>query len=323
MSMLTRRQFLTAVGSAALCAAPPLYAQSKWPTHTVRLVIPYTAGGSSDIIARLISEPLSEAIKQSVIVDDRPGANGNLGASMVAQSTDQHTLLLADLDGLEISPSIYKLNFDPSKDLRGVSMLAYSPHILAVHPAVAANTLPELVELSKHKHLNFAVTALGSAPHLAAVAVQQATGARWQYVPYKGGSQAITDTITGQTDIIMNGMLATLPYVQQHTLKAIAVSKRTRMAIVPNVPTIAEQGVKDFESGTWQGVVAPAAMPDDAVALLSREMARIIQLPTIASKLGVQGAEVVVMTPVQLDRFLASERKRWAAVVEKGNIHLD
>ncbi len=322
---LTRRHFLTAAGAMALGAvAPSSRAEANWPSRNVRLLVPYPAGGSSDIIARSISQPLAEALKQTVIVDNRPGANGNLGAAMVVQSDDKHTLLLCDVGALVISPSVYtKLTFDPNKDLKGVSMLAYSPHILAVHPSVPANTLPELVALSKKERLNFAVTAMGSAPHVAGVAVEQATGAKWEYVPYKGGSQAITDTIGGQTQIIMNGMLATLPHIQSGKLKAIAVSKRSRMPQIPNIPTIAEQGVKDFESGTWQGVMAPNNMPPEVVARLASEMAAIMNLPDLKAKLNEQGAEVVIMPPAQLDPFLAAERKRWAEVVQKGNIRLD
>jgi tripartite-type tricarboxylate transporter receptor subunit TctC len=322
---LTRRYFLAAAGAAALCGAAPLRAQQNWPTRNVRLLVPYPAGGSSDIIGRAISQPLSEILKQTVIVDNRPGANGNLGAALVAQSgEDGHTLLLCDVGALMISPSVYtKLTFDPNKDLRGVSMLAYSPHILAVHPSVPVNTLPELVALSKRERLNFAVTAMGSAPHVAGVAVEQATGAKWEYVPYKGGSQAITDTIGGQTQIIMNGMLATLPHIQSGKLKAIAVSKRTRMPQVPNIPTIAEQGVPGFESGTWQGVMAPASMPPQVVARLSEDLARIMNVPDLKAKLGEQGAEVVTMSPAEMDTWLTAERKRWAAVVEKANIRLD
>src|SRR5262249_8199546 len=147
-----------------------------------------------------------------------------------------------------ISGSMYKLPFDPSKDLRGVTMLAYSPHLLVVHPSVPVRNLQELVALSKKESLNFAVTALGSAPHLAGVAVERATGAKWQYIPYKGGSQAIQDTIGGQAQVLMNGMLATWPHVQSGKLKLLGVSKRTRMALIADVPTIAEMGVKDFES---------------------------------------------------------------------------
>jgi tripartite-type tricarboxylate transporter receptor subunit TctC len=322
---LTRRYFLAAAGAAALCGTAPLRAQQNWPTRNVRLLVPYPAGGSSDIIARAISQHLSEALKQTVIVDNRPGANGNLGAALVVQSGEEgHTLLLCDVGALMISPSVYtKLTFDPNKDLRGVTMLAYSPHILAVHPSVPVNTLPELVALSKRERLNFAVTAMGSAPHVAGVAVEQATGAKWEYVPYKGGSQAITDTIGGQTQIIMNGMLATLPHIQSGKLKAIAVSKRTRMPQVPNIPTIAEQGVPGFESGTWQGLMAPASMPPEVLARLSQDLARIMNIADLKAKLGEQGAEVVTMQPAEMDTWLVAERKRWAAVVQKADIRLD
>ncbi|MEK9952526.1 MAG: tripartite tricarboxylate transporter substrate-binding protein, partial [Curvibacter sp.] len=228
----------------------------------IKIVVPYPPGGSSDIIARSISQPLSELLKQTVIVENRAGANGNLGADLVAKSSaDGLTLLLCDTGALAISPSLYKLPFDPSKDLRGVTMLAYSPHMLVVHPSVPANTLQELVELSKKTPLNFAVTAMGSAPHLAGVSVQRASGANWTYIPYKGGVQAVTDTIAGQTQVTMNGMLATLPHVQSGKLKVLAISKGTRMPLVATIPTLAEQGLTGFESGTWQGVLVPAGTP--------------------------------------------------------------
>lgn len=323
MHVLRAAKF-AALGMALFCAVGTASAADNWPNRPVRIVVPYPAGGSSDIIGRLISQQLGQALKQTVIVDNRPGANGNLGAGQVAQANDQHTFLLCDIGALAISPAVYKtLPFDPSKDLRGVAMLAYSPHILAVNPSVKANTLPELVALAGKEQINFAVTAIGSAPHVAGVAVEQATKAKWQYVPYKGGSQAVTDTMGGQTQVIMNGMLATLPYVKSGKLKAIAISKRERMPLVSDIPTLAEQGVTGFESGTWQGIVAPANTPDAIVERLSRELARIIQTPEIKAKLAEQGAEVVVQEPKQLDTFFASERKRWAAVVEKADIKLD
>jgi tripartite-type tricarboxylate transporter receptor subunit TctC len=320
-----RRAFLATLASTAASTAFSSAHAQAWPTRPVRIVVPYTAGGSSDIIARMISQPLSEALKQSVIVDNRPGANGNVGAALVAQSgEDGHTFLLCDVGALAISPSVYtKLSFDPSKDLHGITMLAYSPHLLAVHPSVPAANLKELVELSKRTQVNFAVTAVGSAPHLAGVAVEQATGAKWQYVPYKGGSQAIADTVAGQTQVLMNGMLATLPHVQNGKLKAIGMSKRTRMPLVAQLPTIAEQGVTDFESGTWQGMMAPASTPPAVIARLNAELIRIIRSPEIRAKLVGQGAEVATMTPAELDRFFAAERKRWSGVVAKAGVKID
>jgi tripartite-type tricarboxylate transporter receptor subunit TctC len=202
-------------------------------------------------------------------------------------------------------------------------MLAYSPHLLVVHPSVPANNLAELVALSKTSKLNFAVTAIGSAPHLAGVAVEKATGAKWEYIPYKGGSQAITDTIAGQTQVLMNGMLATLPFVQSGKLKVLGVSKGTRVPLLANVPTIAEQGVKGFESGTWQGVLVPASTPPAVVARLASELTRIIRSPDVRSRLTSQGAEVYTMSPAEFAPFFEAERKRWAGVVAQSGVKAD
>ncbi len=306
----------------ALFAALSLGAAAQ--SGPIKIVVPYPPGGSSDIIARAISQPLSDALKQPVIVENRAGANGNLGADLVAKSkADGLTLLLCDTGALAISPSIYKLPFDPSKDLRGVTMLAYSPHMLVVHPSVPANNLKELVELSRKSELNFAVTAMGSAPHLAGVSVQRASGANWSYIPYKGGVQAVTDTIAGQTQVTMNGMLATLPHVQSGKLKVLAISKGTRMPLVANIPTLAEQGLKGFESGTWQGVLVPAGTPRAVVDKLNAALVQAIRSPEVRSRLTAQGAEVVTMSPEEQDKFFKQERTRWQAVVNEAQIKLD
>lgn len=323
---MQRRDFLRTAAALPLTGlvAHAHAAEEKWPTRPVRIVVPYTPGGSSDIIARLISPELSKALGESVVVENRPGANGNLGTGIVAKADDGHTLLLCDIGALAITPSVYtKLTFDPSKDLRPVSMLAYSPHVLAVHPSFPAKTLPEIVELSKKQRVNFAVTAIGSAPHLAAVAVQQATGAKWEYVPYKGGAQAISDTVGGQTEVIMNGLLATLPHIRSGNLRAIAISKRERMQLIPDIPTIAEQGVPGFESGTWQGIMAPATLPAATAERLAKILADIAKKPEIVEKLNQQGAEVVTYDPAQLGKFYTSERDRWAKVVKSVGITLD
>jgi tripartite-type tricarboxylate transporter receptor subunit TctC len=323
---VTRRDLLAAAAAMAATVAVPALAQAdKWPSKPIRIVVPYPPGGSSDIIARAISQPLAEALKTTVIVENKPGANGNLGADFVSKSApDGYTLLLCDVGALAISPSVYtKLQFDPSKDLRGVTMLAYSPHLLVVHPSVKANNLKELIALSKTKDLNFAVTASGSAPHLAGVALERASGAKWVYVPYKGGVQAIQDTVGGQTDVLMNGMLATLPHVQSGKLKLLGVSKSTRMPLIGETPTIAEQGVPGYESGTWQGVRVSRGTPDAVVQKLNQALITVIRSADIRSRLAGQGAEVVTMTPAEEETFFAKERARWAAVVQAANIRLD
>ena len=323
----TTRRLLKATAALGLLAATGLAgAQADtWPSKPIRIVVPYTPGGSSDIIARIISQPLQEALKQTVIVENKPGANGNTGSDMVAKApADGYTLLMCDVGALSISPSVYtKLPFNPSKDLKGVTMLAYSPHLLVVHPSVKANNLKELVAQSKAGQMDFAITAIGSAPHLAGVAVEKATQAKWQYIPYKGGSQALSDTVAGQTQVVMNGMLATLPFVQSGKLKVLGVSKATRVPLLPDVPTIAEQGVKGFESGTWQGILVPAGTPPAVVDKLNAELTRIIRSPEVRQRLTAQGAEVYTMTPTEFSSFFERERKHWATVVAQGNVKLD
>jgi tripartite-type tricarboxylate transporter receptor subunit TctC len=320
---LNRRTLLGS--SLALGLSPYVQAKSTWPDRAIRIIVPYAPGGSSDIIARAISQPLAEALGQSVIVENKPGANGNLGAELVARSApDGNTLLLCDTGALAISPSVYtKLAFDPAKDLRGVTMLAYSPHMLAVHPSVKANNLKELVALSKTSDLNFAVTAMGSAPHLAGVAVERASGAKWVYVPYKGGAQAIADTIAGQTQVLMNGMLATLPHVQSGKLKVLGISKRSRMPLIGDVPTLAEQGIADFESGTWQGALVANGTPAPILARLNAELIKAIRSPDVRARLTGQGAEVVTMASSEQDQFFNRERARWAQIVTAAQIKLD
>ena len=326
--LIRRRQLLGTLGASVIgagSAMAALAAPEAWPSKPLRIIVPYTPGGSSDIIARAISQPLSDALKQVVVVENKPGANGNAGTELVAKAAaDGYTMLLCDVGALAITPSVYgQLSFDPSKDLRGVAMLAYSPHLLVVHPSVKANNLKELVALSKTTPLNFAVTAIGSAAHLAGVAVEAGSGARWTYIPYKGGSQAIQDTIGGQTQVLMNGMLATLPHVQSGKLKVLGVSRATRVPLLPDVPTIAEQGLKGFESGTWQGVLLPAGTAPAVLNRLAAELTRIIRSPEVRARLSAQGAEVYTMSPTEFTPFYERERAKWAAVVRQSGVKLD
>ncbi|MEG0413931.1 MAG: tripartite tricarboxylate transporter substrate binding protein [Comamonas sp.] len=325
--MIRRSRFLRSVLALAAGSllSTSLLASDAWPNKPIRLVVPYPPGGSSDIIARSIGQLISQELKQTVIIENKPGANGNLGAEFVARAQpDGYTWLLCDLGALAISPSVYtKLSFDPSKDLRGAGMLAYSPHMLVVHPSVQANNLKELVELSKKQDLNFAVTATGSAPHLAGVELARLTGAKWVYVPYKGGVQSVQDTVAGQTQVLMNGMLATYPHVQSGKLKLLGISKSTRMPVIADIPTLAEQGAQGFDSGTWQGVVLPAKTPEAVVQRVHQSLLRAIRSPEVRARLTAQGAEVVTMTPAETDKFFNAERARWRTVVQTGNLQLD
>jgi tripartite-type tricarboxylate transporter receptor subunit TctC len=313
-----------AAACGAWCLIGAASAQN-YPTKTIRIIVPYPAGGTSDILARLLSAKLNDVFGQTLIVDNRPGANGNIGADLVAKSApDGYTLLLADLGALTISPSIYKLPFDVVKDFAPVTMVTYSPHLLAVHPAVPVKTVKELVALAKSKPglLNFAVSGIGGAPHLAGVAFEAQTGVKWTYIPYKGGSDAIIGLASGQADAIFNGMLATYPHVKSGKLKLIAVSSSKRVASIPDVPTVAEAGLKDFETGSWQGVVAAAGTPKDIVGRLNGEISRVLGTPDMKENLAKQGAEVYTMTPEQLGNWLKTEIDKWAKVVKAANLKL-
>ena len=314
--------------AAACCAwfAAGVALAQNYPTKTVRIIVPYPAGGTSDILSRLLSPRLNEAFGQSIVVDNRSGANGNIGADLVAKSTpDGYTLLLADLGALSISPSIYKLPFDPLRDLAPVTMVAYSPHLLAVHPSVPVKTTQELIALAKSKPglLNFAVSGIGGAPHLAGIAFEAQTGVKWTYIPYKGGADAIIGLASGQADAIFNGMLATYPHVKSGKLKLIAVSSSKRVASIPDVPTVAEAGLKDFETGSWQGIVAAAGTPKEVIARLNSEISRILNTPEMKENLAKQGAEVYTMTPEQLGNWLKSEIDKWAKIVKAAGLYLE
>src|SRR5205814_8872233 len=217
-----------------IATAPALAGADSYPTKPIHIIVPYPAGGTSDILARTIGQRLSESFGQPVIVENKPGANGNVGADLVAKApADGYTLLLGDIGALAISPSVYPtLPFDPVRDFAPVTMVAYSPHSLVVNPAVQANSVQELVALAKAKpgKLNFAISGVGGAPHLAGVEFALRTGVKWEYIPYKGGSQAIADVAAGQADVTLNGMLATYPLVKGGKLKLLAVSSPRRVA---------------------------------------------------------------------------------------------
>ena len=311
--MTQRRHFLQS--SAALAAASiGLPAWAAWPDQPLKIVVPFPPGGTSDVIARLISKPLGELLGATVVVENKTGANGAIGAAAVASSSDNHTMLLSDMSALAINAVMDKaLPYKPEQ-LRGATMLAYSPHILAATPSLPFNSMAELVAYSKTKPINAASSGIGSANHLGIVEIALATGMKWQHVPFRGGAQSIADVAAGNTQIVLNGMLATLPLVQAGRLKLIGISKRTRMALLSTAPTIAEQGVKDFESGTYQGIAIPSTMPKATADKLAAALIQVIRTPDIRARLAAAGAdELAGVTPGQLAQRVVGPRH---AVVE-------
>ena len=296
------------------------YAQN-YPAKPIRIIVPYAAGGTSDILARQLGPKLSDAWGQPVIVENKPGANGNVGAEFVARSApDGYTLLLTDLGGLVISASVYPhLPFNPARDFTPVVMVAYSPHVLAVHPSVPARDVKELVALAKAQpgRLNFAVSGIGGAPQLAGIEFAQRMGVQWTYIPYKGGSDAVAAVAAGQADVLFNGMLATWSTVQGGRLRALAISSAQRVPSAPDTPTVAEQGLPGFETGSFQGVIGPAAMPRETVAKLNAELVKILALAEMKERFAKLGTEIRTGTPESLGTWLRDEQARWARVVKE------
>ena len=317
------RRFVSAAVLAlmALLACP--VAAQNYPSKPIKIVVPFPAGGTSDVLARLIGQKMTESWGQPVVVENKPGSSGNLGADAVAKSTpDGYTLVLMDVGNLVISPALFKLPFSVEKDFAPVAMVAYSPHLLAVSTRVPANTPAELVAYAKAQKgkLNYAVAAgMGSASHLAGVMYAQRHGIDWGYVPYKGGAQAITDLIGGQVDVMFNGMVATYPHVKAGKIKLIAVSSAKRNAQMPDTPTVAES-LPGFLTGSFQGLLAPAGTPRAVVDKLHAEVQRITALPDVRERLTTLGAEPSSMTPAEFGQWLKSEIPAMAKIVKDEKI---
>ncbi|MEK6243719.1 MAG: tripartite tricarboxylate transporter substrate binding protein [Pseudomonadota bacterium] len=311
--------------AAALLTAIPAQAQN-FPTKPIRIVVPFAAGGTSDILARALGPHITAAWGQPVIVENRTGANGNVGADHVAKSApDGYTMLLSDVGALSINPSVYtNMPFDPAKDFSPIVMVSYSPHVLAVHPSLPVNNINELIAYAKANpgKLNFANSGTGGAPHLAGVEFAQRTGVQWAYIPYKGGSAAVTDVIAGNANVLFNGMLATYPSVKGGRLKGIAVSSVQRVPSAPELPTVAET-LPGFVTGSYQGLLAAAGTPRDIVTRLNAEFSRILNTAEMKEMLAKQGTEVRAGTPEALGTFIVNEKARWAKVVKEAGIKAD
>ena len=324
------KSFSLAIGTIALLGGLHAQAQTPgtaaYPNKPIRIVVPFPAGGTSDVLARMVGQKLTESWGQPVVVDNKPGSNGNLGADWVAKSApDGHTLVLMDVGNLVISPALYKLPFNVLNDFAPVGMVAYSPHLLAVSTKVPANTPAELVAYAKAQKgkLNYAAAAgMGSATHLAGVMFAQRHGIEWGYVPYKGGAQAITDLIGGQVDVMFNGMVATYPHVKAGKIKLIAVSSAKRNGQLPEVPAISET-LPGFLTGSFQGLLAPAGTPKAIVDKLNAEVQKIAAMPDIKERLITLGAEPSNMSPEQFGQWIKAEIPAMAKIVKDEKITVD
>jgi tripartite-type tricarboxylate transporter receptor subunit TctC len=326
---MRRRALLAALpGSLAapLMAPAPLHAQAGF-NRPIRLVVPFAPGGTSDILARILAPSLGQRLGQSVVVENRTGASGNLGADMVAKAPpDGHTVLLIDAGILATAPSLFsRLPFDARRDLRPVSMLIYAPYILATHPSLPAADAAGLVAYAKANpgKVNVAHSGIGSANHLTALMLTQHWGIEPTMVPYRGGAAALAAVAAGETNLIVNGATATAAFVQNGTLRGIAVSGRHRLEGFPALPTFGELGWPAEDSGTWQALLLPGATPPALVAAWETTLRDAMGEPEIARRIAELGAEPRLDGPEAFGRWLEAETATWGGIIRAHNISLD
>lgn len=314
---------LLAFGAAAL----PASAQTAWPDKPIKIVVGFAPGGFTDVLARLLGQKLTERLGQSVIVENKPGAAGTLGADQVAKAKpDGYTLLLAHSNSNSVAPALYpKLPYDVLKDFTPIIAVANTPLLLTVNDKVAARNVKEFVALAKAKPgaLSYASSGGGSAQHLAAERFQLATGIKMTHIPYKGSGQAIVDLLSGQVDLNFESPPNVMTHAKAGKLRLLAVTGAKRSPILPEVPTMAEAGVKNAEMLQWFAVMGPAKLPADIVRKLNTEITAVLKQPDVQEKILSQGGEIMGGTPEEFVRFLAADTAAFATLVKDANIKVD
>jgi len=291
-----------------------------WPGKPVRFIVGFTPGGPSDILARALGQKLADLRDQQVVIENRPGAGGNIAAELVAKSApDGATWLLGNNSILATNQSLYRsLGYDPVKDFAPVALVAIQPNILVVNPDVPASSVKELIALAKARpgELNYASSGSGAAAHLAGELFKAMTGVDMVHVPYKGAQPALTDVIAGQAQLMFATSASVIPYIKAGRLRALAVTTARRSAAVPELPTLSEAGVPGFEAITWHGVVVPGATPAPLVERLNRDIVEVLRLPDLRERLESLGAEVAAGTPRDFADYIAREIPKWTKVVK-------
>jgi tripartite-type tricarboxylate transporter receptor subunit TctC len=297
-----------------------------FPSKSIRIVVPFAPGGGADIIARIIGQKMSETWGQQVVVDNRAGASGNIGAEIVAKSpADGYTLLMAS-SALAINPSVYKsVPYDPVKDFAPITQPGLLPNILVVHPSLPVRTTKDLVALAKSKpgQLSYASAGAGTGTHLAAEMFKLMAGVDLVHVPYKGGGALIGDLLGGQVPLTFATLPSVMPYIKADRLRPIAVTTLERWPGLPNVPTMAQSGYKDFEISTWIGLLAPGGTPKDVVNKLNAETVRIVRLPEVRQRLEDLGIQQVADTPEHFERYIRSELAKYAKLARESGARVD
>jgi len=310
----------------ALLLALPLQVFAQYPQRTVKMVVPFPAGGPTDILARVLAQKLAERWGQPVIVDNKPGAGGAIGSDLVAKAApDGYTLLMATSSTHSIGPALQKLPYDPVRDFAPVGQVSNATNVLLVSPKLGVTSVKELIALAKSKpgQLNFASSGVGTIPHLTGEKFNLMAGVELQHVPYKGTGLSIPDLANGQVAVLFDSIVTALNYVKTGSVRALAISSPKRSPLAPDLPTMAEAGLPGFESETWFGLFAPAGTPKDIIARISADTASALKAPDVRERFAAAGAEPVGSTPEQFAERMRADTARWAEVIKAAHVKVE
>ena len=322
-----RAALIAAALAAATLVSPAAVAQGAYPNKPIRLVVPFPPGGGTDLIARTVAQKLTETLKWTIVIDNRPGAGGNLGVDQVAKApADGYTLVMGQTSNLAINPSLYsKLPYDPQKDLTPVVAVSNSPIVFAVSESSPYKTFADVVAASKKNpgKITLGYSGNGTVAHLSSEIAQKAAGIKLQHVPYKGASQALTDLVSGQIDLYASSMPTLIGQIRNKKIRALAVTSTKRSEQLPDTPTLIESGYPNSDAVSWFGILAPAGTPADVVRTLNVEINKVLQNPDSASKLKSEGGEVMGGTPEAFAALLKSDIPRWGRIVKESGATID
>ena len=308
----------------AAFATPMAMAQPVYPNKPIRMIVPFPPGGPNDILGRVVAAKLTEQLGQQVVVDNRGGAGGIIGAEIAARSAaDGHTLLLSGTASMAINPGLHKkLPYDPLKDFAPISMLGTAPSLLTVHPSLAVRSVKDLITLAQAKpgKLNFVSAGHGTPPHLAGELFKSMTGVDMVHVPYKGGGPALADLLAGQVELYFSGISSVLPFVKENRLRGVAVTSAKRTAVLPDTPTVSESGLPGFEVSNWYAVAAPAATPPAIIKRLNAEILTVLTVPELKKRFFELAADPFGSTPEQLAAYNRTELVKWARAIKAAGI---
>lgn len=311
---------------AITLACAHVAAAQGYPAKAVRVVVGFAPGGGADILARMISPKLSEMLGQPIVIDNRPGAAGNISVEHVVKSSPDGYTLLMGFPGLATYPSLYtQLAYDPLKDLAPVSLVGTVPNLLVAHPSVPANSVRELIALAKKRpgQLNYASSGKGTSLHLAAELFKALAGIDIVHIAYKGGAPAVADLMGGHVELMFDVLPSSMPHVRSGKLKALGITSEQRSPLLPNLPTIGEDGVPGYQAITWNGILAPAGTPNDIVGKLNAAIGRVLRTQEMKERFAGAGTDPVSNTPEQFAAFLRAETGKWATVIRSAGIKLD